>query len=116
MSVSRGPTRSPEPFRVSPVSSNERPRSRRAGARRRRLHALGRVRLPLAGPYRPWARLYRLPDGRAVWLVRLWEVDRPRTHLVPTSVLLAFARLNRLPALADEIRRLAASAAGPDGA
>jgi len=64
---------------------------------------VGEVRLPLAGPYRPRARLYQLPDGRLLWHVRLWEDDRAVAHLVPTSVLAAFARVNRLPQLEAEI-------------
>ncbi|MCI4337518.1 MAG: hypothetical protein L3K17_10120, partial [Thermoplasmata archaeon] len=38
---------------------------------------IGRVRLPLALAYRPWATLYVLPDGRRWWVIRLWEGGRP---------------------------------------
>jgi hypothetical protein len=72
----------------------------------RSVQLVGTVRVPIAGPYRPVARLYRFPDGRLLWHLRLWEVDRAVPHLVPTSVLLGFARQNRLPALALEVRRL----------
>jgi hypothetical protein len=61
------------------------------------------VRLPIAGPYRPVARLFRFPDGRLLWHVRLWEYDRAVPHVVPTAVLRAYARANRLPALEREI-------------
>jgi hypothetical protein len=71
---------------------------------------LGEVRLPLAGPYAPRARLFRLPDGRLVWHVRLWEVDRAVPHVVPTETLRAFARLNGLATLRAEIDRLVEAA------
>ena len=67
---------------------------------------VGRVRLPIAGPYRPWARLYRLPDLRLVWVVRLWDQGRAVRRVTSTPVLLEFARLNRLPALASRVRSL----------
>lgn len=67
---------------------------------------MGEVRLPLAGPYLPRARLYQLPDGRLIWHLRLWEVDHPVAHAVPTGVLRAFAQVNRLPALEAEIAAL----------
>ncbi len=76
---------------------------------------LGAVRLPLAGPYRPWARLLRLPDGRLAWLVRLWEGDRPVPRLVGTDTLRAFAAINRLPALAAAIDALVARAGAATG-
>ncbi|HTT15489.1 MAG TPA: hypothetical protein VMG81_06940 [Thermoplasmata archaeon] len=71
---------------------------------------LGAVRLPLAGPYRPWARLVRGSDGRLVWLVRLWEHDRPVVRLVETETLRAYARASRLPALAAALDALLARA------
>lgn len=67
---------------------------------------VGRLRVPIAGPYRPWARLYRLPDDRRVWVVRLWECDRVVRRLLPTSALLEYARLNRLADLARRVRSL----------
>jgi hypothetical protein len=75
---------------------------------------VGRLRLPIAGPYRPWATLYVLPDGRRYWLVRLWEVDRVRVRCVPTRVLRSYARINQLPALDAEISALEARAGAPD--
>lgn len=72
-----------------------------------RVTYVGRLRVPIAGPYRPWARLYRLPNRRLVWVVRLWERDRPVRRVVGTSVLLEFARLIGFPALSSRVRRLA---------
>lgn len=71
-----------------------------------RVRPVGEVRLPIAGPYRPRARLYRYPDGRLLWLVRLWEYDRVVPHLVPTAVLREFARLNGLSELRAEVDAL----------
>jgi hypothetical protein len=82
----------------------------------RSVQRVGAVRLPLAGPYRPLARLVRFPDGRLLWHVRLWEYDRAVPHLVRTAVLLAYARANRLPSLEVEIRRLVVLARGEPGA
>jgi hypothetical protein len=67
---------------------------------------VGEVRLPLGGPYLPRARLYQLPDGRLLWRVRLWEVDRAVPRVVSTHVLRTFARVNRLPGLEAEIAAL----------
>jgi hypothetical protein len=82
----------PRPIFPAPRSARRRP--------------VGEVRLPLAGPYHPRARLYRLPDGRLLWYVRLWDVDRVVLRVVSTSTLLRFARQNRLPALENEISSL----------
>jgi hypothetical protein len=71
---------------------------------------VGELRLPLGGPYRPRARLYRLPDGRLLWRVRLWEYDRPVVHLLPTAVLHEFARRNGLRQLALDLEELVARA------
>ncbi len=76
------------------------------GAGPGRVTYVGRVRVPIAGPYRPWARLYRLPDRRLVWAVRLWEVDRVVRRLTSTALLVHFARVNRLPALEAQVRAL----------
>lgn len=100
------PTGSLEPIRTR--SSELRPRISRT-------RAVGRVRLPLAGPYAPWATLYRLPDGRLLWCVRLWEGDRAVRRLVATDVLRAFARRNRLVDLAAALDVLVRRA-GDDGA
>lgn len=75
---------------------------------------VGALRLPIAGPYRPWARLYRLPDGRLAWRVRLWEVDRAQVRCVETEVLRTFARVNRFPVLLEEIETLVRRAGGEE--
>jgi hypothetical protein len=75
-----------------------------------RVRRIGEVRLPIAGPYRPRARLYLFPDGRTIWVVRLWEYDRAVTHALGTAALRAFARLNGLTGLESEIDGLAACA------
>jgi hypothetical protein len=71
-----------------------------------RVRRIGDVRLPLAGPYRPRARLYLYPDGRLLWYVRLWDTDRAVPHLVRTSTLVGFARANGLRATLAEVERL----------
>lgn len=71
-----------------------------------RVEYVGRVRLPIAGPYRPWARLYRLPDLRRIWVVRLWDRCRAVRRVTSTSVLLEFARRNGLSELAARVRSL----------
>jgi hypothetical protein len=71
-----------------------------------RARFLGEVRLPLAGPYRPRARLYRMPDGRLWWRLRLWEYDRAVSHVVSSDVLRTFARINGLRALQAELEAL----------
>lgn len=77
-----------------------------------RVRKIGEVRLPLAGPYHPRARLYRYPDGRLLWLVRLWESDRAVPHLVSTAVLHEFARRNGLSGLGAEVDALVERATG----
>ena len=77
--------------RIAPTAPQPVPRRPR-----RRVRKIGELRLPLAGPYRPWARLYLFPDGRLLWRVRLWEVDRAVAHLVRTDALRTFARVNGL--------------------
>lgn len=89
------PSREPFPLAVADHATRVRPRR------------LGSVRLPLAGPYRPLATLYELADGRRLWCVRLWELDRPVRRCLPTGYLLAFARLNGLEGLRKEIERVA---------
>jgi hypothetical protein len=73
---------------------------------RPRVRKIGELRLPLAGPYRPRARLYLFPDGRLLWHVRLWEYDRAVSHLVRTDTLRAFARINALRVTLAEIDEL----------
>ncbi len=91
-------TRSSEPLRTR---SSELPSA---------VDRIGRLRIPLAGPYRPWASLYRLPDGRLLWAIRLWEGDRVESRIVGTSTLRRFADGNRLPRLRAEIDALVARA------
>jgi hypothetical protein len=81
--------------RSEPTGSQEPIRTR--SPEHARVRAVGRLRLPLAGPYQPWATLWRFPDGRLLWSVRLWQRDRPVPHLVPSDTLRSFARRNRLP-------------------
>jgi hypothetical protein len=71
-----------------------------------RVEYVGRLRVPVAGPYRPWARLYRLPDLRLVWVLRLWDRDRAVRRVTSTLALLEFAQLNGLRALAARVRSL----------
>jgi hypothetical protein len=80
------------------------------------VQCVGRVRIPLAGPYRPTARLFQFPDGRLLWHVRLWEVDRAVPHMVSTSVLVAYARRNGLHALEAEIAQVVHDARPTGGA
>lgn len=87
---------SAEPLPSLPLPEHQAPRVRK----------VGELRLPIAGPYLPRARLYRYPDGRLLWLVRLWEVDRVVPHLVSTEVLRRFARENGLARLRDEVDAL----------
>jgi len=96
-------------YRIEPNAAQPIPRRTRA-----RAHAIGQLRLPIAGPYRPRARLYRLPDGRCLWIVRLWEYDRAVAHVVTTATLRSFARANRLVGLEQEIERLADLAGSGD--
>ncbi len=77
---------------------------------RRRVRRIGELRLPIAGPYCPRARLYLFPDGRTIWVVRLWEVDRAVTRALGTPVLRAYARSSGLTDLLAEIDRLDARA------
>lgn len=90
----------PEPVPCQPV------RSRKSFAP----HLVGGVRLPLAGPYRPWARLYVRPDGTLDWQVRLWEVDRAVVRHFDSETIREFARVNGLRSLADRVEALVARA------
>jgi hypothetical protein len=100
-------TRSLEPL---PTRSSELPDIPTAGVRR-----VGALRVPLAGPYRPWAVLFRMPDGRLLWSVRLWEVDHVERRLFSTNVLRAYADRSGLARLRSEIDDLVAGAVGRDG-
>jgi hypothetical protein len=54
--------------------------------------------------------LFRLPDGRLVWHVRLWEYDRAVPHIVGTPTLIAFARRSGLRTLEREVEELVRTA------
>ena len=71
-----------------------------------RVRRLGSVRLPLGGPYRPKATAYRLPDGRIVWCVRLWAIDRAVRRCVSSETIRRFCRMNRLPSVEAEVVRI----------
>jgi hypothetical protein len=68
-----------------------------------RVVRVGRLRVPIAGPYRPWATLYRLPDGRELWCLRLWEHGRAERRVVSTATLLSYARRSGLRQLEEEL-------------
>jgi hypothetical protein len=70
---------------------------------RRKVRKIGELRLPIAGPYRPRARLYLFPDGRLLWHLRLWEHDRAVSHLVRTETLRTYARGSGLSTALAEI-------------
>ena len=77
---------------------------------RRSVRRIGRLRLPLTTCCRPWLTLYRLPDGRLLWCVRLWALDRAEPRVVTTDTLRRFADQNRLPQFRADVDRLLASA------
>jgi hypothetical protein len=80
----------------------------------RAVRRVGSLRVPLTLHVRPRATLYRLPDGRTVWCLRLWEEDGPIPRCVSTPTFRAFARTQRLPELTAAIDRLARRAAEVD--
>lgn len=91
----------PLPFATADLAPRPRPTETRRPVRR-----IGRLRVPLAGAYRPWANLYRLPDSRTIAILRLWEGDRPVRRVVPVDALVRYAERSQLPALLDELRNL----------
>lgn len=92
--------RTAQPIPRQPLRDRKTPRAERPGT----------VRLPIAGPYRPVARLYRSSDGELRWRVRLWEADRPVERTFETDVLRTFARVNGLRDLEDRIEHAVARA------
>jgi hypothetical protein len=78
----------------------------RPGPASYRVVRVGRLRVPIAGAYQPWATLYRLPDGRELWCLRLWEDDRAVRRVLTTSTLLEYARRSRLRQFEAEILEL----------
>jgi hypothetical protein len=77
------------------------------------IERLGRLRVPLTLVHRPWAALYRYPDGRLLWCLRLWMGERVVARVVSTSTLRRYARSSRLTALEAEIEELLARARRP---
>ncbi|HEV2317820.1 MAG TPA: hypothetical protein VGV89_09665 [Thermoplasmata archaeon] len=77
---------------------------------------LGRLRLPVTLTTQPWATLYQYPDGRRIWTVRLWWLDRPVSRLVPTDRLRRYARASGLHAVLAEIDDLLARCDRPGSA
>ena len=98
------PTPEPVPFATAELAlrSETFPNDRAPG----RLVRIGRLRVPLAGAYCPWATLYRLPDGRELWCLRLPEDGRPVRRVVSTATLVSYARRSRLRCLEAEIAAL----------
>jgi hypothetical protein len=71
-----------------------------------RVRRIGRLRVPLTLTCRPWATLFVMPDGRALWCVRLWDGAGPAKRLLPTTTLRAYARASGLSELEREIAEL----------
>lgn len=88
---------------VSERAAQPIPRQPVRDRRTSRVEWIGAVRLPIAGPYCPLARLYQGTDGTLRWRVRLWEADRPVERTFETDVLRTFARVNGLHDLEDRI-------------
>jgi hypothetical protein len=99
MSSSRSAVRRPpEPVRLSTAE---------IAPPARRVQRLGRVRLPLTLGHRPWATAYRMPNGRTIWCVRLWQNGRVVRAVVPTATVRSYARRSGLLRLLAEIDALA---------
>jgi len=76
--------------------------------------ALARVRVPLTLTVAPWATLYRLPDGRRLWCLRLRDADGAvRTRCVAPDRLREYARRSRLPALLADLEAIDLRSGGP---
>jgi len=90
----------PEPYPNAPAPLDRRPAP------------MARIRVPLTLTVRPWATLYRLPDGRRWWCVRLREDGTVRTRCVSTARLRAYARINGLRAMEEELDAALARLAG----
>jgi hypothetical protein len=101
MCASRGEPCRPEPVRAAFADLAE-STALPAG----RVRRVGQIRVPLTLTCRPIANLFVLPDGRRLWTVRLWNLDRPVTRVVRTEVLRDYARRNRLRAMEREIDEL----------
>ncbi|MCI4322555.1 MAG: hypothetical protein L3K03_00785 [Thermoplasmata archaeon] len=99
-----------EPLR-SKTSTNETP----SGATR--VRAVGSVRVPVTLTACPRATLHQYPDGRLVFCVGLWDVERVARRCVSPATLRGYARASGLTGLAREIDELvhAAVAGEADG-
>jgi hypothetical protein len=71
---------------------------------------IGRLRVPITLHCRPWATAYRQPDGRVLWCLRLWSVDRAVTRVVGTPTLRSYLRQARLPAALAELEAIVRAA------
>lgn len=71
-----------------------------------RVVRIGRVRVPITLTVAPWATLYRFPDGRLLWCLRLWDRERAATRCVSTPPLRGYVRESGFSALAAEIDEL----------
>ena len=94
----------PVPFATAEHAGPQGPSSPSPGTYR--VLRVGRLRVPIAGAHRPWATLYRMPDGRELWCLRLWEEGHPVRRVLATSTLLEYARRSRLRSLEAEILEL----------
>ena len=80
-----------------------------------RVHWVGALPLPMAGPYRPWAHLYADTDGALWWTVRLWDTDHAAPRIVTTEQLRRYARECDLPSVRRTIDRLIETARRREG-
>jgi hypothetical protein len=79
-------------------------------APRGRVERLGSVRVPVTLQCAPRATLYRLPDGRVLAVVRLWNFDRVERRALGVERLRQYARRSGLRALVEAIDRTLESA------
>ncbi len=85
-----------------------------AASKAARVTRLARLRVPVTLTARPWATLYRLPDGRRLWCLRLWDGNAPRRRCVTTARLLEYARASGLRELERALRAADATADAPE--
>ena len=78
------------------------------------LSRVARVQVPLTLTVRPWATLYRLPDGARIWCLRLPSGGEVRSRCVRTGTLLRYARSSGLVELEDELAEALARAEALD--
>jgi|HubBroStandDraft_3_1064219.scaffolds.fasta_scaffold55914_2 hypothetical protein len=77
-----------------------------------RVRPLARLRVPLTLTVRPWATLYRLPDGRTLWCIRLPAHGVVVTRCVASHQLRTYARINGLAQMEHELDDALAGAGG----